>query len=339
MRLVEANDLSFVDKFKNSRDILEQKSLIKQFCATAGFKNYVKQDWDEFVDNTFSTLSIECKHYGLSLDNPFFAFLKEYNNRNGSIAVFKNIDTYNVLHNAVANGILSTKQIAFTSAQDEQIRILINPNLWKLSNRNDIVYLIKLYDWFLDSDLNRYILNAYVKAAFAPNFEISDHQLTFDNVDFEKLGTKLWLMRCVFLTDYLNELSELKVKQGGMTSMKPVLDNLRKRLAQNNIQVGLGGDPLSRDPFVNVNMIEQQIKTLRELVQESPEDITGRTQETDTNPGEDDNYDEGDGLSAKQRAAIKRQQQPVIDAVKKTYNVNNDVDIRKVLKAISTKDY
>ena len=114
MRLVEANDLSFVDKFKNSRDILEQKSLIKQFCATAGFKNYVKQDWDEFVDNAFSTLSIECKHYGLSLDNPFFALLKEYNNRNGSIAVFKNIDTYNVLHNAVANGILSTKQIALT---------------------------------------------------------------------------------------------------------------------------------------------------------------------------------------------------------------------------------
>ena len=353
MRLVEANDLSFDDKFKNSKDILEQKDIIKEFCANAGFKNYVKQDWDEFIDGTFSTLVIECRHYGLSMDNPFFAFLNAYNNINGNIKVFNDIDTYNVLHNAVANGILDTKQISFTSAQNEQIRILINPNLWKLSNRNDTLYLIKLYDWFLESDLNRYILNAYVKAAFATKAEIIDNKLNFNTVDFENPNTKLWLMRCVFFTEYINDLTALKIKQGlenlqgkngsfedsEMPLRIDFLEDIKAKIAPYNIQAGLGNDPLSRNPFLNVNVIEQQVKTLRELVQESSEDITGRTQETDINLDDEDTYDEGDGLSPKQRAAIKRQQQPVIDAVMKTYNVNNEADIKKVLKALSTKDY
>ena len=116
-------------------------------------------------------LNLECFKYNLDKDNPFFQFLDIYSKQNGNIQPFLDKQNYSILHNCISNGVLDIKQLSFKCREVDQIRILVNPYLWQITPKSDILYLIKIYTWIVDENLDTFILNAYVKAAFSKRIE------------------------------------------------------------------------------------------------------------------------------------------------------------------------
>lgn len=330
MILTEANDLSYVQQFKNAKEPDEVADIIKEFCKSAGFNGYNEEEWNKFIDTNLNSLNIECNKYGLSKDNPFFGFLEKYTQQNGNITSFLVKENWNILHNCVSNGVLETKQLSFKCPEIEQVRILVNPNLWNISPKSDVLYLIKLYSWTIDQNLNTYILNAYVKAAFSEEVTLDNGKIDFEKPDMNKIVNKVGLLKCLFFTDYINLLTEDKIKNTAKTPTL-VLQELQKKILNIKSQ-----NMLISHTFESVDLIEQQVGVLREQVQESHRDVDGRYQKTDT---EDQNQktefgDRSAKFSNRERSNILSKSDSVINAIKSTFNTNNKADIRDILKVL-----
>lgn len=325
MKLTEANDLSFDQHLKDAQSTADKVDVLNEFGK---INNIGGADWEEFVNTNYVPLIRECEAYGLSLDNPFMVFLKKY----GDIKVFLDGQNYDVLHNLVASNTMTTKQLAFTCPEKDQVRILLNPNLWKITPKEDVKWLIKTFIWFLEEDtLNDYIINAYVRAAFSDSIDILDKKGNPTGgkkieVNFDTFDNRKKLLRNLYFTTNINELSDSKIKNKGVT----ISDELKA--IQNKINA-VSGDYFISHAFQPVDIIEQQIKTLAENVQESGRNENGQKQSTDT---QKEQSQEGKAPTFNQSDAqfLQQNAQQIINAAGNQLNTKNVGLIKQALKYI-----
>lgn len=333
MRLNEAGlQTEYVQKFKDAKYPKDKSKIIKEFCKNNGFPNYNEQDFNNFVDNNLYALQLECNTYNLSDNNPFFQFLKRYLEKNGNIKPFIS-DNWNILHNCVSNGVLTTKQLSFRCPADEEIKILLNPNLWNIKPSSDILYLIKLYNWFLEENLNRYVINAYVRAVFSTYTQNAKGQnkLNTNKTDnLNLLTNRISLINLTFFTDKIKTLSD---------DRKTRSDSDRRDLRQlmRMEDKGNNNTPYSAT-FQPVDMIENQVGMLREQVQENNVfDIDNNSDiESETNG---QNKNQGQQYTRSEVNQVLYKSKPIIDAINKTYGNGytnlSKADLRNILNILS----
>lgn len=328
MRLTE-DDLQtgYVQKFKDARYPKDIAKVIKQFCKDFGFPNYKEQDFNTFIDNNLYALQLECNQYNLSSNNPFFQFLVRYLEVNSDITPFINQTNWGILHNCISNGILTTKQLSFKCPATEEIKILLNKNLWGIKPSDDILYLIKLYNWFLEENLNRYVINGYVRAIFSKIDR--DNKIDFKSTDnLDKLDNKIALINLTFFSQEIKQITENAQKRVG--SSEYILSQLNAKRYKFN------KDAAYRTPFESVDMIENQVEMLQDQVQENSETYKYE------NPGTDKDTD-GTGKQDKYTKSYVRQviakSQPIIDTINKTYGNSytslSKSDLRDILNILS----
>lgn len=330
MILKEANDLSYVQKFKDAQKNKDPElpiKLIKEFLKSCNFKNYNEEEYNKFVDTNSHTLYLECDIYSLSLENPFFKFLQEYSLKNSNISPFLIKENYNIVHNLIAKDIIETKQLANTCSVDKQIRILFNPNLWSIQSKNDINYLIKLFNWVLDTKINDYVLNYYVKILFSPE-KITDYK----NVDLKKINldnfnTKQLFLRCLFFTDYINKIDDRNLinDDNKISEYFEGIRNNISKLADNAMFVSA--------KFRSVDEIEQAVKMLKENVQEGNRGLDGKYRETDTNNKITDKKT-ANNINPTEKRQILNKSAATIEAIKRDYGITDKQSIRDILKIL-----
>ena len=330
MILKEANDLSYVQKFKDAQKNKDPElpiKLIKEFLKSCNFENYDEQEYNKFVDVNSHTLYLECNLFSLSLENPFFKFLHEYSTKNANIFPFLIKENYNVVHNLIAKDIITTKQLANTCSVNKQIRILFNPSLWSIQSKNDINYLIRLFNWVLDTDINDYILNYYVKILFSPE-KITDYK----NVDLKKINldnfnTKQLFLRCLLFTDYINKTADRNSIRD-KNEINEYFEDLRNKVHKlTDVTMFVSAK------FNSVDEIEQAFKMLKENVQEGNRDLYNINRETDTNNQTTDKKT-ANNINETEKRQILNKATSVIDALKKAYNINNKQSIKDLLKIL-----
>lgn len=317
-------NVDFNQRFKSTTNPDEIIKIFKDFLRSANFKNYDEEKWNDFVDNNFDTLTIECQYYGLSMENPFFQFLKTYATKNENIDPFVDDSKYKLLHNLVSDRYIESKQLSFKCPEDEQIRILLNPNLWKLPN-GDINYLIKLYVWFIDTDLNRYIINSWVKAGFKGKFKTFNDQTA-----------KIALIKCCMFTNYIDELDkEKKAKNDDpKIPLKEFNDKLTKITGDNMLVSG---------EFMPINMIYHQVYLLKEGAQESNRGVDGQYQQTDVDNNVNSSTKKWDNFTRVQKFDLNNIKSNVLSDIKKNINSKlgtkySDEDVLDILRYYLNKE-
>lgn len=208
-------------------------------------------EWSKFVTTNFSTLTKELDVFGLSKTNPFILFLNNYYMVNKNITPFLDKDKYNILHNCLSNNILSDKQVAFTCPENEQVRILVNKNLWS-QKYSDIKWLIKL--WVeLGDDRYYTILNKDVLEFFKDDIKRRDF---------------LSLQKAVMFTSQIKRFKEKEKDPTIKLLSKSTIDNISA----------------ITDNFESLELIDEQVGLLSQDTQESPRGVKGQYQHTDTDP-------------------------------------------------------
>lgn len=325
MILVEETDLSYDRSYKQTSDINEIKKIFNEF-----FLDNISSNADEvkrFVDTNMAALGQEARKYSLSMDNPFMLFLKKYRDKNGNLKPFlDNSDIYGVLHNCVSQGIINEKELAFTCPEKDQIRILMNPNLYNITPISDIRYLISLYSDVLEKNMNSFITNAYVKAAFADKIK-NDGNVTYKYSDMNSLNNKQKLLRALLFTDAIDELSDDKVK---IDNKEESIDKARKKINSINDKF------LVSAPFIAVDLIEHQAKLLRELVQQGSRDEAGRKQQTDIDKKDTNNANQA--LTPKQQNYYRSRSSDLLKNLRKQFPdepLSSAKDVSNLLKKIA----
>lgn len=288
IRLDEAIDFSFNERFKNTNDPQELRKIFIEFFTQNLLNN--EDIITSFVDNNIDALTLEAQKYTLTTDNPFYRFLKVYLNHHNNIDPFSSTDeNYAIIHDCVAKGDLSEKQLAWTCPENEQVRIIINPNLYKVSPKSDIVYLISVYTDVLDKNMNTFILNNYVKAAFSDGVQEKNGKLVYEKPDMNTIDNKINLLKTLFFSEVLFQLTSNQIGEN-------ILETVNKAKSKIN---SIDKNALVSTKFMNIDAIEHQVKILRELTQESKRDDFGRYQKTDTDKN---NEKDSDNLNIDRRA-------------------------------------
>lgn len=349
--------INWTEKYRQAKNPSDVREIIQGFLKTLNFKNYDESKFNKFVSTNLNSLWLECNKYGLSKDNPFFLFLQNYlGNKGTNIDVFFDQNKWDLLHNCVANDILEEKQLTFKSETEKQIRILFNPNLWNISPVSDIKFCIELYARLVDTNLNNFIKNGYVKAAFAKESDAGkhagDHSAQLVAADMNNPANTVGLLKCLFMTNYIEELDNSKVAINTQSRQlgddgKSAIDKIRNHIKA--IEDDKSKDLISGQ-LVSVDVIEHQYKILNENVQLSNTALDGKRQKTDT----DDNnkyygtdtkdrkasnqntiaksytYNE----NAKRFLASNNNYNDLLSAVKNAAGTNNKRDIKDILAAL-----
>ena len=315
---------SVTDRFKNAESLEESEQILSTFL----FDNKViddKTQCDKFVDINITVLTIECNTYGVSMDNPFFTFLNKYYVQNKrSIEAFFNTENYRVLHNVVADGIISTKQLAFTCAEGEQVRILVNPSLWAISAKDDIRWLIKTYVWFLEERLNSFVINVFVRSLFVAPEKIGDRG-AFLHVNLDTKENRQTLLKCLLFTDFIQQVCDKRAQPGDNSDFVELQQRL-STIKNNSVM-------LVSSPLKPADLIEHQIKLLNELAQESPRNINGRQQQTDV--AQNQKIDrESDNLSRQDARLANIKTKDILEFAKQQFNTTDISFVKALLKYI-----
>lgn len=161
--------------------------------------------WQTFCKTNGASLAAAVDNYGFGIDtNPFIQFILNYYNVNKNLYPFlKKPDPYKAIVNMTVDGYIDVKQLADTSNEKNQLRILINPSLYNNSIA-DIVWMVRLYSWFTNTDdVRRRVINRKLYVVFfVPDFAkvIAD----LETQKAKKTGTKTYKYYSLntFLTDY-----------------------------------------------------------------------------------------------------------------------------------------
>lgn len=348
-------DINWVEEYRKANATtkpLEIMKVIQRFLATLNFKGYDENKFNTFVRNNGDSLRLECNKYGLSKDNPFFIFLQQYLDYGGIIDTFIDYNKWNLLHNCVANGTLETNQLTFKSETKKQIRILFNPNLWSISPVSDIKFCIELYAELVNTNLNYFITNGYVKAAFAEDDQEAGAEEGLSkplaSADMNDPTNVVGLMKCLFMTDYIEELDKNKIRINPETrkldaSGQSKIDQVRAEL--NKIKTNENYDLIS-GKLISVDVIEHQYKILNENVQLSDTALNGQKQKKDTDDVNKYSYNntaQKGGDANKNKINIDMQNliksgnnyQSLIGSIKSILSLNNKLDIADALTALS----
>ena len=290
------------------------------------------ETWKKFVNDNLKTLMLECDRYGLVEDNPFLIFLKTYADREGSLDVFcgdEGKTKYNLLHNAVAQGKLDAKDVAFKSKEIDNSNIILNPNLWARAVR-DIKWILEVNDWLNTADLNAYVKNAYILNLFAKNTSDLSSGINGEDMPEVNLNTKAnrnCLRKALFFSDIISRATEAGRKEAD--SGFSMVDNLRKDLdAVNKLS-------LISTPLLPPTSIEQQANLLNQDVNENkrnPE--TGQYQDKDTLQNDNEQADQRRENNP-QAMTIDRQTRNAVNDSLRVAGITNE-QLEKLRKAVGS---
>lgn len=318
MKLNEMNSITNSPELKAAQTPREEQEVIVKFCVENNVGGGNEDILKKFVSTNYLSLIKEIEAYGLSTDNPFFTFLTKYAKQNGSIDTFLNESNYSLLHNTIPNYILNTKQIAFTCPETQQARILLNPSLWNIAEKNDIWWLLKTYVWFSEETvIDDFIINSFVIKAF---FDESESNHSFKSFEMRKQ-----LLRVLYFTTYINDLFELRNKEKG--EQEAGIDEIRAKI-QN-----VPDNYFISYPLEPVDVIEHQVNILNELTQESPRNENGKFQQVDATPGNENKSD----LSAQDKRIILSKAQNIISNAGQQLGTQNTADIKQALAFIGNQ--
>lgn len=259
--------------------------LLKDYGITQLQMN--KTEWDKFVDTNYGALIPEFKQYSFELNNPYIKFIQTYQRKNTNLNAFSQSPiNYKCIHDLVGDGVLTTKQIAFTAPEKEQMSILLNTNIYE-QDLNTLIFIIKTVVWFIDNErnLNNYIINRNIKAAFSSKARKKLEKATDNTKENNEKVTES-------LTEDIDSIKNLTAEDLTLTSED--LYHLRKATIFTDLVIKVNEDPnisiydasqvseISTKPQA-VNIIENQLKLLHTTVQESGRDpVTGRYQDKET---------------------------------------------------------
>lgn len=295
-----------INDFNNfsSKDDLINKWL--EYFQSIGLAIDDIDNWRDFINVNSHSLYLEAKYYGLDRTNPFFAFLSKFIQLNKAINILTEL--YNTLHNLVARGSIAEKQLSFTCPEDEQIRVLVNKNLYK-NNPNDFKYLIRCYNWLLELDIERDIKNKYIVDCFKEQNKVNDNLVLIRNIFFSDAITK-------FMTSDKSQ-----------DNKNVLVDSLFKNHAE---------DSLISTSLISCDTIEQNIKWLNENVQESGRNINGQYQQKESDKNAGQNKNSKIYMSPNEIKTLKDKITPVLDSLAQKANIGNGkaADIIRIIKQL-----
>lgn len=267
-----------------------------------------REPWETFIKENSHTLYIEAQYFGMNKNNPFFKFLAAYVPV-GTNSIADLTRLYGTLHNLVARGSISEKQVAFTCPEKEQIRILLNRTLYHncQNNENDFCYLIKCYNWLLSIDIKRDVKNKFIVDNFT-----------------NKQTDKVQLIRCIFFTKALTTFMESDKTDQDETIF---IGELKKNIDSNF---------LISAQLMPCDDIEKNMNWLNQNVQESGRTINGKGQKADVDlKKQNGKQNDTPYVSPGEKQIIVNKMKPALDQAVKAANISgveSTADFVKLIK-------
>ena len=316
--------ISYFDDFKDKQDLVDRW---RNYFLKLGMVTDTTS-WDRFLDVNTQNLYIEAKYYGLPQDeknlirNPFFAFLKLFEDRNKQIDILT--EKYTAIHNMVSNGVLSEKQISDTCPEDQQIRILFNKYLYQ-NNINDFWYLIRTYEWILDNKIDNIVNNKFILNAL--------------NTISDENNKKIVLIRLTFFTDRLKKAMEETKSDQAKLRPDDLIDKIVNDMLA-NIDAETAKEYIVSSQLVDCDTIEEQINWLAEYTQEGNRDLGGKQRRVDTDSkAENKNKNQKQSIYASEgeRQADEQRIRPYIEKIKNSLKIYTDDQLLAILGELFDK--
>ena len=128
------------------------------------------QEAYSFLKLNENFLRKELVTYGFSLDNPFIIFLSLFLKSGLNAEIFcKTEGNWGIVHNLVANNILTTRQLTFKTAKEEdKPMLLLNANFWgdKIP-LGDRTWVMQFWIWLGSKETNNEIINTACRLILA----------------------------------------------------------------------------------------------------------------------------------------------------------------------------
>lgn len=157
--MAEVNIQELQNKFQKGTASDSQQAIVDLFKLAGIRQDYV----DSFVDANYKFLTKELTSFGFVVDNPFIQFLKYIQDkRTNLLEVFQDPENWSIVHNAVAENVLDSKQINFTCEEIRQPKLLLNPNFWKVPSI-DKMWVLNLWVWCGGKEANSMIIHQGVR--------------------------------------------------------------------------------------------------------------------------------------------------------------------------------
>lgn len=269
----------------NNGDVEKMQELMEALGPQLGIRQDV---WTEVCISNRDRMHNLIETYGLNTNNPFFVFFQEYYKKNTNLEPFYNEVNLNILNDMVYRGFLDVRQLSFRIADEYRVRILINPSLW-IHTREQIEYYIKMYQWFLQNDMNKYIQNIYIRAAFKTseaghvdnNGVITNRYGADEDRPVEKvdIDMNIAVRRACFYTNYIAAICDIAEKTG--KDMKKFYNQAAQLINQLS-ELRSRSDKFDYStPIISTADLKQQFGLLKEYTIESFRDTSGRYQKND----------------------------------------------------------
>ena len=172
------DDINSLEQQYQSGTLTEKENALIQLFVINGIK---QEESEKFVRSNISVFYTEIRVYGFNpTNNPLFSFIIYYNNSNKTISPFFDENNYAVLHNVLAQRILSPNEVAMRVADENQIKILLNPSFWSTGKQQDKIWLIQLYVWLsFGQEVKKNIINDAVLLSICPLINLSSVKIDF----------------------------------------------------------------------------------------------------------------------------------------------------------------
>ena len=177
-----------IDELKTTFERGNASDLIESLTGLLELAGLDRGYASEFVYENLRFLPQEMNTYGFDLQNPFIVFLQKIQNNKSEILDYLNDqNNWMVIHNAVANNILTPEQLMFNCNEDEQPKLLINPFFYTEISLKDKMWILQCFEWCNNKkELNKLILHLGIKLLFSNITELLNSKDT--TITKEKLN-------------------------------------------------------------------------------------------------------------------------------------------------------
>lgn len=145
---------------KDAKDsVAAHETAMKGILELAGLST---EEANKFFNLNEKFLRKELVAYGFSLDNPFIIFLSLFVKSGLDHKIFCEVDgNWGIVHNLVANKILTIQQLTFKTAKEEdKPMLLLNPSFWGSKiPLGDRTWVIQFWIWCGSKEINNEIVN------------------------------------------------------------------------------------------------------------------------------------------------------------------------------------
>lgn len=351
-----------INKLKNTFQkgtATESRDAIIELLKLAG----IDDDYAaSFTTTNFSFLSKELNSFGFAIDNPFIQFLNYIQSKRPQLLdVFLTPENWSVIHNAVAQGVLDSKQINFTSKELDQPKLLLNPSFWKDVSDVDKMWVLNLWEWCSTDEPNsmishtgvRFLINTTKNGVTLNLKSVGEDKIKFQSTKelIEKESSKniknfdaIYSLRraLIFTSDlvsYANAFKELFTNINNKTLTDNDYSDFESQY--NNIRNKINTVDLVSTKLVQPKVMSASIRACSENVQLSDRDAaTGQKQKVEgSQENKEDRNQRNTRLedsSMSYREAEDTLRQNGVDISKMTFNQNAIRNADTVGKAVAT---